>query len=114
MRKYCSIHLRADGLPYPKTCARCGLGPCQTAIQAGPRGDAVPMAPPTGGDPDFDEVETPPKKDDGGRAQHPDMTLRDRFALQALVAFAPMEWSPATRAEMAYEVADAMLKARKA
>ena len=46
------------------------------------------------------------------------MTLRDYFAAKALLVDGPMNKSPAyddaTRAKYAYELADAMLKAREA
>lgn len=38
--KNCSEHLREQGLPYPRTCAACGLGPCRyrsNSVEAKPQ-----------------------------------------------------------------------------
>jgi len=57
-----------------------------------------------------------PEQDDNIKAYHPGMTMRDYFAAKAMQSFATtdrMLWSNERMAAEAYDVADAMLKARK-
>lgn len=58
-----------------------------------------------------------PEPDDNIKAYHPGMTLRDYFAakaMQGICASGPTnEWSNSRLAAEAYDLADAMLKARK-
>jgi hypothetical protein len=42
----CSHALRRQGLTYPRTCTKCGLGPCHFAGEEGvPPADGLPAAP---------------------------------------------------------------------
>lgn len=69
----CNLHLRGKNVPYPRTCTRCGLGPCHVWRD---------QAPPIGADP---KPEVPKPPSGGATESRPDPAYATALSEQAIL-----------------------------